>query len=257
MNEELRVIITAEISDLKKQVSAAQEEINSLKNKGSSGLSKFGEAAKTAGKAVGTALKAASAAIAAAGAAVIGLAASTKNYQVAQAKLKTAFEAAGSSADVAKQTYDDLYRVLGDSDRAVEAANHLAKMTTNEKELEQWTKITQGVYATFGDSLPIESLTEAANETAKTGELTGALADALNWAGIAEEDFQAQLLMCNDEAEREAFIRETLNGIYSEAAEGYEKNAAAILAENEAQGKLIDALAQMGAVALPILTTPI
>jgi phage-related protein len=253
MNEELKIIITAEIEDLKKQVEAAQEEIKGLNSKGSKGFGGFGNAAKAAGKAVGTAMKAVGAAVLAAGAALLGAGAATKDYQIAQAKLKTAFEAAGSSADVAKQTYNDLYRVLGDDQQAVEAANHLAQMTTNQKELEQWTKITQGVYATFGDSLPIESLTEAANETAKTGELTGALADALNWAGVAEEDFQAQLLMCNTEAEREALIRSTLNGIYSGAAEGYEKNAAAILAENEAQAKLTEAMATLGGVALPIM----
>lgn len=254
MNEELRVIITAEIADLKKQIEVAQSEIKSLSEGGSKNMNKFTAAAKGVGKGVMVGLSVVGTAVAAAGAALVGLAAGTKEYQVAQAKLKTAFEAAGSSADVAKSVYNDLYRVLGDDQQAVEAANHLAQMTTNQQELEQWTKITQGVYATFGDSLPIESLTEAANETAKTGELTGALADALNWAGIAEEDFQAQLLMCNDEAEREALIRTTLNGIYSEAAEGYEKNAAAILAENEAQAKLTEAMATMGAVALPIMT---
>lgn len=255
MNEELRVIITAEIEDLKRKVDAAQKEIKDLGTQGSSGFKKFGEAAKGVGKAVGNALKVAGTAIIAAGSALIGLGASTKEYQASQAKLVTAFEVAGSSAEVAKEVYLDLYRVLGDSDQATEAAAHLAQMTTNQKELEQWTTICQGVYATFGESLPIESLTEAANETAKTGELTGALADALNWAGVAEEDFQAQLLMCNDEAEREALIRQTLSGLYDDAAAAYERNAAALLAENEAQAKLTDALAQMGAVGLPILTT--
>lgn len=255
MNEELRVIITAEIEDLKRKVDAAQKEIKDLGTQGSSGFKKFSEAAKGVGKAVGDALKVAGTAIVAAGSALIGLGASTKEYQASQAKLITAFEVAGSSAEVAKEVYLDLYRVLGDTGQATEAAAHLAQLTTDQKELEQWTTICQGVYATFGESLPIESLTEAANETAKTGELTGALADALNWAGVAEEDFQAKLLMCNDEAEREALIRETLGGLYNEAAAAYEKNAAHLLAENEATAKLTDALAQMGAVALPILTT--
>lgn len=254
MNEELRVIITAEIEDLQRQVQAAQREIQGLANKGNTGLEKFANGAKAAGKAVGNAMKIAAGAIAAAAGAIIGIGAATKEYQVGQAKLITAFEAAGSSAEAAKETYNDLYRVLGDDGKAVEAANHIAQMTTNQKELEQWTKITQGVYATFGESLPIESLTEAANETAKTGELTGALSDALLWAGIAEDDFKASLMMCNDEAEREALIRETLSGIYDQAAEGYEKNAAAILAENEAQAKLTEAMATLGEVALPIMT---
>ena len=103
-------------------------------------------------------------------------------------------------------------------------------LTKNEKDLSTWTNICQGVYATFGDSLPIEGLTEAANETAKTGSLTGVLADALNWAGVSEDTFQASLDACNTEAEREQLIRETLNGLYADAALKYEENNAKILA---------------------------
>ena len=96
--------------------------------------------------------------------------------------------------------------------------------------MSEWTTICEGVYATFGDSIPIEGLTEAANETAKVGQVTGTLADALNWAGISEDAFNEKLAACNTEAEREKLIRETLNGVYSDAASNYEKNAAAMLA---------------------------
>jgi hypothetical protein len=129
---------------------------------------------------------------------------------------------------------------------AVEAAGHLAKLTTNEKELSEWTTICEGVYATFGDSLPIEGLTEAANETAKVGQLTGSLADALNWAGVNEDEFNAKLAACNTEAEREALIRETLTGLYDDAAANYEKNAAGLLAQQEAEAKMADATAELG-----------
>ena len=255
MNEELKIYISAEIADLKKHLKEAQQKVKETADKGESGFKKFGEAAKKAGKVIADGLKVAGAAIAAAAGALVALGESTKEYRVAQAKLATAFETAGGSAKTAEKAYNDLYRVLGDSDVAVEAANHLAKMTTNQQELSEWTTICQGVYSTFGDSLPIEGLTEAANETAKVGTVTGTLADALNWAGVSEDDFNAKLAACNDEAEREQLIRKTLIGLYDEAAANYEKNAAAILAENEAQVKLTDALARLGAVATPIMAT--
>lgn len=255
MNEELKIYITAQIDDLKKHIDEAQKEVKDLSKTGTKEGKSFGEGLKKGGQAAATALKAVVGAAVAVAGALLGAAITSKEFIAEQAKLVTAFETAGASAETAKQTYNDLFRFMGESDTAVEAANHLAQLTTNEKELAEWTSICQGVYATFGDSLPIESLTEAANETAKTGELTGALADALNWAGISEADFAAQLAACNTEAEREALIRSTLNGVYAEAAAGYEKNAAAILAENEAQNQLNEALATLGAVALPILTT--
>ena len=255
MNEELKIYISAEIADLKKHLKEAQQKVKETADKGESGFKKFGEAAKKAGKVIAGGLKVAGAAIAAAAGALVALGASTKDYRVAQAKLATAFETAGGSARTAEKAYNDLYRVLGDSDVAVEAANHLAKITTNQQELSEWTTICQGVYATFGDSLPIEGLTEAANETAKVGAVTGSLADALNWAGVSEDEFNEKLAACNTEAEREKLIRETLTGLYDEAAANYEKNATAILAENEAQAKLTAALAELGAVVTPIMTT--
>ena len=252
--EELQVIISAEIKDLKQGVEEATKEIKKFSKDGDSNFKKFGNAVKTAGKAVGTAMKAVTGAVAAGATALVALSESTKELRVNQAKLNTAFITAGSSAEQAAETYNDLYRVLGDDDVATEAAGHLAKLTTNQEDLAEWTNICQGVYATFGDSLPIEGLTEAANETAKVGSLTGSLADALNWAGVNEEEFQAKLDACNTEAEREALIRETLNGLYSEAAAQYEEQADSILRANEAQAQLNTALATLGEAVTPIVT---
>ena len=219
-NEELAIKITAEVSDLKKELNKGKKEVENFSKKSESDFKKFGEAAKKVGegiKKVGGAikegLKVATAAVAACATAMVAVSESTKEYRAEQAKLVSAFETAGSSAEQAKTTYNELYRVLGESDTAVEAANHLAKLTTNEKDLSEWTKICEGVYATFGDSLPIEGLTEAVNETAKVGKVTGSLADALNWAGVSEDDFNKKLAACNNEAEREKLIRETLSGV--------------------------------------------
>lgn len=254
MNEELRVIISAEVSKLKQGIENAKQQVNKLQNK-------FKEASKTikedlakAGESASNVAKKMGAGFAAIGASLIAAAASTEEYRNQQAQLITAFEAAGASADTAKETYNDLYRVLGDGGQAQEAAQHLAKLTQEEKALNEWTTICQGVYATFGASLPIESLTEAANETAKTGSLTGALADALNWAGVSEEAFQAKLDACNTEAEREALIRDTLNGLYTDAATKYEKNNAQVLAQRDAQAKLQEALAKVGEAIAPVIT---
>ena len=203
MNEQLKIIISAEISKLKENVDKAKSHVGSFKEEVEKASKNVDENFKKIGTGIVNGAKAAAVGLAAAGTALLALGASTQEYRNEQAKLTTAFETAGSSAEQAKTTYNDLFRVLGDSGQATEAASHLAKLTTEEKALSEWTTICQGVYATFGDSLPIEGLTEAANETAKVGTLTGSLADALNWAGISEDDFNKKLEKCNSEAERE------------------------------------------------------
>lgn len=254
MNEELKIIISAEIDKLRKELDKGKENLKELEKQGKDSGSKLGNALSATGKAVGTAFKAITAAVAAAGAALVAVTEATREYRTQQAMLASSFEVAGGSAELAKETYEDLYRVLGDTGQATEASLHLAQLTTDQGNLAEWTKICQGVYSTFGDSLPIEALTEAANETAKTGEITGALADALNWAGISEDEFADKLWECNSEAEREALIRQTLSGIYGEAADTYEKTGKAVLDANEAQLKLTDSLAAAGAAVEPVMT---
>lgn len=178
----------------------------------------------------------------------------SREYRTEMGKLDTAFQASGHSSESAKQTYTELNAVLGDSGQAVEASQHLAKLTDNEKELQTWTDICTGVYATFGESLPIEGLTEAANETAKTGILTGGLTDALNWAGISEEKFQEKLDACNSEQERQKLIMDTLNKTYKDASDRYKENNKDVIEAQKAQQKLTDAFAELGRIGEPILT---
>lgn len=212
-----------------------------------SAFSKIGSAAMTGAKVIAGAATAM-------GGAFIGAVEGTREYRVSMGKLETAFTTSGHSASTAKDTYTTLNSVLGDSDVAVEAANHLAKLTDNQKDLNTWTDICTGVFATFGDSLPIEGLTEAANETAKTGQLTGSLADALNWAGVNEDDFQKKLDSCTTEQERQKLITSTLNGLYKEAADNYKKNNKELIEAEKANGRLKDAMAKLGAIGEPIMT---
>ena len=254
MSEELKIIISAEVAKFKQGVDNAKKKIGQFKEEVAKAAKNVDKNFKDIGKSIAKVAKKVGIGVAAIKTALVANVAATTEYRNEQAKLITAFEAAGSSAAAAKETYNDLYRVLGDSGQAVEAANHLAKLTKNEQDLSTWTNICQGVYATFGDSLPIEGLTEAANETAKTGSLTGALADALNWAGVSEDTFQASLDACNTQAEREKLIRETLNGLYADAAVKYEENNATILAQRDAQAALLEQLAALGDAISPVLT---
>ncbi len=252
--EELMVVITAEINGLKQELQQAKGEVDKFSKDSKKSFENFNNGVQQVGQMSKKALALAGTSIVAATAAIIGLSNSTHELRTNQAMLVSAFDTAGASAETAAIVYNDLFRVLGDDTQATEAAQHLAQLTTDQKALAEWTTITQGVYATFGNSLPLESLTEAINHSSKLGEVQGTLADALEWSGISVEDFNAQLLLCNDEAEREKLIRETLGGLYNQAAADYEKNAAGVLAENEAQAKLNETMAELGAAVTPIKT---
>lgn len=203
---------------------------------------------------IATAATAVITAIVAMGKKMIELADNTRAYRIEMGKLETAFDSAGHSAEEATATYNELYSVLGETDRAVEASQHIALLCESEEQMKAMTDACIGVFAKWDDSIPLESLAEAANETAKTGKITGAYADALNWAGASEEEFQKKLDACNSERERAALVVETLVAIYGEAAAAYKENNKEVIAATSAQDKLTAATARWGEVVEPIVT---
>lgn len=250
MNEELRIVIKAITEEAQKELEGVKKELEKINKAGentSKGLSEsFSKVAKTAAVVAG--------AITAVVGAMIALTKNSMEFQKAYSKLTTSFQAVGSSAEQAKSTYRDLYGFLGDTDRATEAAQSLALITTNTKDLAEWTNILQGAYSLMGDKLPVEGLAEAANETIKTGVVTSSLADAINWLGVSEDAVNAKLATLNTQAEREAYLRELLNGLYSNSAAIYERNNEATIAYNQSQADLDIALANATQYVVPLLT---
>nr|WP_243277975.1 phage tail protein [Enterocloster citroniae] len=180
------------------------------------------------------------------GSAIWNLDEATEEYRVAQGKLTTAFEAAGYSGEAAQESYTEFYKILGDTDTATEASQLLAQLAENEQDITKWTNIAAGVCGTFGDALPIEGLIESANETAKVGQVTGSLADALNWVGISEDEFNEKLAACSGESERNRLIMETLSGTYDEASQAFYRNNEALVASREGQAQMDETLAGLG-----------
>ena len=207
------------------------------------------------GKAADVGLKSLAAGLTAVVAALVGAAESTREYRTYMGMLETAFEEQGFSANAAKDAYTEMVGILGDADQATEATNHLAELVDSEKDLATWTgDILPGIWAKFGKSLPIEGLTEAANETAKVGQVTGPLADALNWAGVSEDAFNESLAKCTTEQERQALITETLTSLYGEASAAYKEQNEDVIAANLANEAWMASMAGVGAAIEPVIT---
>ena len=220
----------------------------------SDGLNKLKSVVSSGAKGVLTGITVITGAVTAGVAGFLALGEATQETVEDMGKLETAFTTAGFSSETAKKSFEGMVGILGETDQSVEAVNHLAKLTKSEEELAEWTNIAAGVYATFGDSLPLEGLTEAANETAKVGQVTGPLADALNWAGISEEKFNEELAKCNSEQERATLITETLSKTYEKAGNTYSKINNDLIEARKAQARFNETLAEVGKLATPITT---
>jgi phage-related protein len=244
-------------AELEKQTKALEELADESKNAGDATdemSDKFGGLKAAGGVAVGAIAAVGAACVAAVGS-FLSLAESTREARTNMAKLETSFTEAGLTAENASDTFKDMFSILGDEGQATEATAFLAKIADNEEELASATHTLTGIYATFGQSLPLEGLTEAINHTSSLGSVQGNLADALEWSGVNVDDFNAELAKCSDEEERQALIMSTLSGIYDGAADTYKETNADVIASQKAQAELNETLAELGAIAEPIMTT--
>lgn len=85
-------------------------------------------------------------------------------------------------------------------------------------------------------------------------QVTGPLADALNWAGIKEDEFNEKLAKCNSEQERATLITNTLNGEYAEAGNKYLEMNSSLVANRKAQADWSEAMAKAGEKLMPVTT---
>ena len=229
--------------DSTKDLTEALNDVGGASEKASGGLSSMTVAM---GNLISSGIQAAASAVADLVSSLWNLDESTEEYRRAQGRLNTAFEAAGYGADTAQQAYKAFYGILGDTDTATEASQLLAQLAESEEDVATWTEIAAGVSGTFGDSLPIEGLIEAANETAKVGEVTGTLADALNWVGISEDEFNAKLAAAGSESERNRLIMETLSNQYDQAAQAFYRNNEALVESRNTQAEMSETLSSVG-----------
>ncbi|MBR5786255.1 MAG: hypothetical protein IKY41_06150 [Clostridia bacterium] len=178
----------------------------------------------------------------------------TREYRAQMGLLDAAFQASGHSSAEAKNTYSELNAVLGDTEQAVEAAQHIALIADNEKEMNELVAIGTGIFSQYGASLPLEGLFEAVNHSASLGEVQSSLADALEWSGITVESFNEKLAACTTEEERQDLIMKTLKDTYGAASEQYKATNADVMEARKAQERLTSAFAEFGRIGEPILT---
>ncbi len=187
---------------------------------------------------------------------MIDLAESTMEYRKVMGTLEVSGQKAGYTAEETAQTYEQLYGVLGDSQQAATAAANLQALGLSQEQLKQMTEGAIGAWATYGDSIPIDSLAEAINETVQAGVVTGSFADVLNWAGASEDAFNAKLEAAGSQAERANLVLQELSkqGLMETAA-GWRENNEEIVAANEAAAGLEETTGRLDEMLSPMVTS--
>lgn len=180
---------------------------------------------------------------------------STNKYRKIMGTLEVSSQKAGYTAKETAQTYKQLYGVLGDNQQAATATANLQALNLSQEQLTKLTDGAIGAWASYGDSIPIDNLAEAINETVQAGTVTGTFADVLNWAGTSEDAFNEKLAQANSTSERANIVLQELadQGLI-EAAEGWRQNNKELLDANEASADMEKALGDIGKTLSPVVS---
>ena len=210
------------------------------------------------------------------------LPAATEEYRKMMAKLEGSTKTFGYSADFSKEQFDEFYSYLGDNQMATNAITNLMGIGTSTESISKIAEGAIGVWATYGDSIPIESLTEAINETITVGKVTGTMADTINWAKVSQDElsnalsgnskaqkafneaikdgeavedaFNAALATTTDTQERADIVAQFLNSTYGESKKTYDEMTGSIQNAKTAENELQETQAELAEAIEPMQT---
>ena len=185
--------------------------------------------------------------------AIIGIVDETEEYRKIMGTLEASSQAAGYTAEQTAESYEYLYGVLGDHQQTATTIANLQAIGLAQDDLNTMLDAAIGAWGTYGDSVPIDSLSEAINETIQTAKVTGVFADALNWAGVSEDEFNEKLAAATSQAEIQQLVIDQFTSQNLPAyAKAWRDANADIVAYNESQMKLDEAMGQLGETLAPV-----
>lgn len=223
-------------ADIDDSMISATRQVVAFKNKAVDGIKSFAKTAMGVGVAGVTALTTA----------FIALDGATEEYRAGQGKLLTAFADTATGTQGARTAYSELYKILGDSDTSTEAAQALSTLAKSQQDVTKWTRVAAGVVGKFGDGISINSLFQDIGETTVSGSVTGALADALNWLNISEDEFNERLEATGTTAGRTTLILDTLTAAYDGYADAFYQNNTQLVKSRAYQTQVNNTLAKLG-----------
>lgn len=242
----------------------ANEEIDDTTKKAEDSSSKIGKAFSTMGKGIIGGAKIAGKAILGIGAAAatgvtafLATAESTREYREELSKLTNMAKQVGTSSDYIKDKWMSMSAVLGDEGAVTEGLNNImAAGFTTQESIDGITEVLEGAALKWKDTLKFEGLADGLQETLATGAATGPFAEMLERSGIVLDDFNAGLATCSTEAEKQDYIMKTLSETgLADVSKAYRDANGDMISAAEAQAKLTDKMAEIGAIAEPIMTT--
>ena len=179
----------------------------------------------------------------------------TKELRGDLATLATNASVAGQDMGILNEAMAKLHAVTGETDSNVEGLSELLATGFRDEQLTELLNSLYGASIKFKDTLKFEGIADGLQETLATGAAIGPFGELLERSGIQLDGFNAGLKDAIKNGTEEQYILDVLakTGL-AETYEAYRKNNEEMVKAEEANFKMQQAMAQLGATLAPILT---
>ncbi len=179
----------------------------------------------------------------------------TKELRGDLAKLSTNAEIAGQDMGILDEAMATLQAVTGETDSNVEGLSELLATGFRDEQLSELLDSLYGASIKFSDTLKFEGIADGLQETLATGAAIGPFAELLERSGIVLDDFNAGLTEAIANGTEEQYVLDVLSKTgLAQTYEAYRKNNEEMVKAEEANFRMQQAMAQLGATLEPLLT---
>lgn len=179
----------------------------------------------------------------------------TKELRGDLATLATNAKVAGQDMGILNEAMAKLHAVTGETDSNVEGLSELLATGFRDEQLSELLDSLYGASIKFKDTLKFEGIADGLQETLATGAAIGPFGELLERSGVKLDGFNAGLKEAIKNGTEEQYVLDVLakTGL-AETYEAYRKNNEQMVKAEEANFRMQQAMAKLGATLEPILT---
>lgn len=179
----------------------------------------------------------------------------TKELRGDLAALSTNAQVAGQDMGVLNEAMVKLHAVTGETDSNVEGLSELLATGFRDEQLSTLLDSLYGAAIKFKDTMKFEGIADGLQETLATGAAIGPFGELLERSGIQLDGFNQGLTAAIANGTQEQYVLDVLakTGL-AETYEAYRKNNEEMVKAEEANFRMQQSMATLGATLEPILT---
>lgn len=179
----------------------------------------------------------------------------TKELRGDLAKLQTNAKVASQDMGILDDAMAKLQAVTGETDSNVEGLSELLSTGFRDDKLSELLNSLYGASIKFSDTLKFEGISDGLQETLATGAAVGPFGELLERSGVVLDNFNAGLTEAIANGTQEQYVLDVLakTGL-AQTYEAFRKNNEKMVEAEEANFRLQQSMAKLGATLEPILT---